>query len=562
MPLTALRQAAAEILACAVLDLFPGALLVCGEASNIGFYYDFVLKQTLDEHGLVLIEERMRTLIKQNKPIQILHMMRENAMEFFKHQKQTYKIDLLACAKENIVEVFNIENFHDYCPPTTIINSQEIGAVKLFSAEPATAFLPESNAVKVIRISGTAFPNSYDLKKFLKKVEAAKAKDHRLLGKEMDLFSAPEEAGTDCWLWHPKGSFIRETLLDFWRSEHCKQGFQLIKPPLLSKSSSDRSKKNPKLKLEDAEYAMSSNHSAWPALVFKSKERSYRELPLRYAEYSDRFNPEKITRLWGLFRTRNYLSDHGYIFCAIEQVLEELISSLHFIDKTVKIFGFEYHWYLCTQSEKFTGTLDSWKIGIDQLIKALDISGFNYTLDKEKKALYGPRVEVRFIDALGQEWEGPSLSMDFSHPKRFGLYYQGEDDQKHIPVMLNRSIFGSLERFIAILIEHYAGLLPLWLAPEQIRVIPVAEKNVDYANLIRNRTENSGFRVRIDYRKGSLGGKIHAAEREKIPYIFVVGDKEEKNDTIAVRTCQHEAIQKGLKLDLFLEQLHKSPLKI
>jgi threonyl-tRNA synthetase len=561
-----LRQTTAELLAKVVLDLFPGAFLIGSEVTDLGFHYDFFLNQPLDEQGIPLIEERMRALSKSDLPIRKMEMMRENAVEFFKHKKQPYKGDWIASIRDNIVPVFQMGEFWDAgCLLPYGQNANEVKAFKLLKIYKTTTHLPGNPAFSVTRIQGTAFPDNQKLKEFLKKAEAAKKRDHRILGKELGLFSLHEEACGGFWFWNPKGALLRDVLLNWWRDEHRKQKFLplvtpgLVKPAFLKKSGYDSSEEKkplfPSFSHEGVDYAASPSQDGLHALVYQSKLHSYRELPIRYAECAELYYKGKSSHLWGMLRARAYLADRGHIFCMESQVQEELISSLQFIDKTIKMFGFEYHWYLSTRGSKFAGTLAMWEKGIDAMKKALEACHFDYTLDKESKPFDGPQIELRLVDALEREWKGPSLSFNFNLSERFGLLYQGADDQMHVPVMITRTVFGSLERFIAILIEHYAGWFPLWLAPEQVRIIPVGTKNADYATGVCKKIEEIGFRVGVDYRQETLGGKVHAAELERIPYVLIVGEKEEQKGKVTLRSCKQKQRQEILSLEAFLKQL-------
>jgi len=561
-----LRQTAAEYLAITVCDLFPNTQLLGGHCTDFGFYYDFSVEQPLDEQALLLLEERMRFFIKENIPIQPFEMMRENAANFFQHHGQTLRAYQISEQPENIIQLVKIGDFYDLCSPPYLNQAKGVTAFKLLKVTFHTISFAQVGELKVTRIQGTAFPTSEDLKKFLKMNEAAKKRDHRVIGKEMNLFSAHEEIGVGSWLWHPKGARLREILLDWWRQEHRRQRFeqlatpQVVKAGFLKKSgiydSPDlASGVFPSFVLDGYDYAASPSQIPLHAWAFRLKLHSYRELPIRYAECTQLYNQGKESQLWGMMRARSYCADAGNVFCAPNQVQSELISSLQFIDKTIKIFGFGYHWYLVDRGQKFAGTIDGWIKSIDWIVKAVEACGFKYEIDKMGKSFSGPRLEAYLTDSLGRSWKGPSISIDFNYSERFGLRYQGPDDEMHMPVMITRAMFGSLERFVAVLIEHYGGLFPVWLAPEQVRVIPIAEKHMKYAAEVHSRIEEMGFRTSLDHSRERLGGKIHSAERERVPYAIVLGDKEENSGLISVRSCNHEEMKSGVKLEAFLERL-------
>lgn len=555
--LKTLRHSAAELLAVAVCSLFPKAQLVNGDATALGFYYDFFFPEPISAEQFPFIEERMRDFMRQALHFKVTEMMRKNAMELFKYHHQDLKVALLKANVETLVHVCQIGQFYDLAYPPFVETTKQIGVVKLLDISSLTVSLPGRPNLSLTRIQGTAFPDTASLKQFLKMSEVAKECDHRLLGKEMHLFATFDETCPGCWSWFPKGTLIREILLDWWREEHRRQKYQLVSTPNLVKTHVLDKTHQPLLSFEPAgpSYAVCPTKALLHALIFKSKLHSYRELPIRYCEYGQLYDQVKEGHLWGMLRARAFTADSAYAFCTSAQVSDELISSLQFIDKIFKIFGFEAHWHLISKSQNSKGFLKKWDESQDSLVKALKMCGFAYTLDNEGEAPYGPTIEVRFTDALGRKWKGPYVYIDLYHPERFGLHYQGQDDRMHAPVMVGRSMFGSIERLTAILIEHYTGKLPLWLAPEQVRIIPAADKNAEYAAQVYSEVEQAGFRASVDYRKENLGAKVHAAESEKVPYMIVVGDKEEKNKVISLRRYLQEGMQDGMALEKFLEQL-------
>jgi threonyl-tRNA synthetase len=566
LSLQTLRQSAAEILAYAVSDLFPNITLVSGESTDFGFYYDFIATQPIEEQVIPLIEEKIRSVVKEDLPIHSLEMMRENAATLFQHQGQPLKALLIMQASENIVTIFRLKDFYDYCPQPYAKQTQEIAAFKIMQIGPASRYIQGKGEIHVMRIQGTAFHDTSSLKKFLKSTETAKKREHRLIGKEMDLFSMQEDVAQGCWFWHPKGTVIREVLLDRWRKEHRQLHFQLVASPSIVKVSFNKKfdffngvveeSELPVFDIDGVAYTFRTAFAPLHAALFRTKLYSYRDLPVRYAECAEVYVPKRSGPLWGMIHARTCCVDVAHVFCTPMQVVEELISSLQFIDKIIKILGFEYQWHLTLRGQKYAGTLINWDRGIEWIGKALEACQLSYATDKEDTSFIGPLVEARLRDALGREWKGPKVGLDFNCPERFGLRYQGPDDEMHVPVMLVRSLFGSLERFVAILVEHDAGLFPLWLAPEQVRVISVGEKNIDYARTILETIEKHGFRVGVDFHRDQLGSKIHIAKRERVPYIVIVGDKEEKNGVITIRSRSQEEVRGGIEIKDFLELLH------
>ncbi len=567
LSLSNLRQSAAEILACAVVDLFPGAYLVNSTATEFGFYYDFIAEQPIDEHALVYLEEKMRALIKQDLEVRSVEMMRENAASFFEHKKQPFVAQRVLNAAENIVTLFQIGEFNDYCPYPHIHQTHEIGAIKLLKIEKAIYYLPEEGGIEVTRIHGTAQRDSYALKKLIKALDAGKKKDHRLIGKELDLYSIQEHVNPVACCWSPQGALLREALLDWWRKEHRQLKFlPLATPPLVQDDLMQQggayeglleSEYPPISEIEGVDYVVPTRLSPTHAMIFRSKSRHYSDLPIRYAECSYVMNTDPKKHLWGMHAAQFVYADQANVFCAPEHVENELISSLQFIDKIIKMFNFEYHWYLKGQDTKFAGSQKRWEKCLSCFADAFEKCGLSYTFDETEGMYSGPTAEARLVDAYGREWKGPSIGFDFSSPDRFDLSYQGVNGESPRPVMLVRALFGSLERFIAILIEHHAGQLPVWIAPEQVRVIAVKTENNAEANRVFEALVAKNYRATCDERDVSLGAKIHAAESEHIPYIVIVGEKEEKQNLITVRFSVRGATQGLMTPEAFIEQLQQ-----
>ena len=562
------RRSASRLLACAVQDLFPNVKLIEGDQTDIGFYYDFIFERSIDASVLPLIEERMRALIHENLPVKTLEMMRENAVEFFRHRGQEAPAELLSVAQENIIQVLQIKDFYDLCSGSHITKTGEVKAFKLYQLGSGVAVLPKSGEQKVVRIKGTAFESASALKQFLKTMDQAQQRDHRRLGKELDLFETSDLLGAGFWLWHPKGAIIRELLLDWWRVEHRKARFlpvatpRVVKPSLLEQAGWYDSPGAveglfPEFAIEGSDYMVTPTTTPLHMLVFRARLHSYRELPVRYAECGNLYYCGKRGQLKGMFKARAYLADDAHIFCTPDQLLEELISSLQFIDRIVRIFDFQHRLYYGVRRGKYARAIAGWDESAQVMVEALRTCGFDYEVDDHVDMCCGPYVKMRLIDALGREWDGPSVGLDFCQPERFGLRYQGPDDEMHMPLMITRSTFGSLERFVAILVEHFAGYFPLWLSPEQVRILPVAEENFDYANAIGKRLDEQGFRIYVDHRRETLKAKVRAAECAKVPYAVVVGDQEEKKDVIAVRRCKHKKMIHGMRVEDFLQRLYR-----
>lgn len=564
--LTQLRQSAAELLAFAVIELFPGVILVDSHVTEFGFYYDFIAEQPIDANAIHLIEEKMRGLGKENRQVRILEMMRENAMMLFEHHGQPVKAQLVGQAHDNIVSILQIDQFYDYCPTSFGESTYEVSAFKILKIERTKRYLSEEDEIDVVRIRGTAFFEKEDLKKYVKSLQLAKKVDHRSLGKEMRLFEQGEEISSAAWTLMSNGTILRKILYDFWVEIHRTQQVNflttsnLIKKSLIKASGfyDDVTNVNMGTYLfEGKDHAIPFSLAPSHAVCFQKKQPSYRELPMCFAECANICLPDTEGKLWGLLNNTLVYADSAHLFCDPKEVQRELISSLQFIDKFIKIFGFEYHWYLCGRSRKFSGTPHRSKQNREVFVKAFEAAEMVFT-EGDEFSFAGPYAEALLVDSLGREWKGPRLSLDFNIPERFGLRYQGASGEIHTPMMLVRTLFRSFERFIAILIEHFAGHFPVWLAPEQVRVISVLEKNAAYADGICKAIEECGYRATIDRRNEQLGSKIHSAESEKVPYLLIVGDKEEIQGLITVRSCRPgmTGVQ-TTTMDRFLAQLRE-----
>lgn len=558
-----LRRSTAELLAAATLDVFPGALMVEGKATEFGFYYDFIAEQPIDIHALTLLEEKMRGLIKSGEEIRVLDMMRENAISFFEHREQPIRANKISVCRNNIISIFQQGNFYDFCELPYITESQQIGAFKLLDIEKTWHFLPEEGAIEVTRIHGTAAYDKMALKKLIKAREAGKKKDHRQISKEINFFELKEAVSTEEWEWLPRGNRFRNLLLDWWSGEHRKQNFEVVSSPSLIKESLsikagiDEESQGPYCQIDNENYVIPTNLSPSHAILFKSKLLSYKDLPIKIAECGRIYSLTNNGVLWGILNSRIVESDQAHIFCIPEQVEKELISSLQFIAEITKIFSFECHWYLRGQAAKSAGKPSAWKKGIESFCSAFEKCNLSYEYNEQDGVFAGPIAVAHLVDAMGREWNGPSIGIDFSIPERLELRYRTEEGKERPPILLVRSLFGSLERFTAILIEHVSGRFPLWIAPEQVRVVPVTEENDLYAETICKKLVEAGFRANTMYGPDSLGAKIHSAEKEKIPYMVIVGEKEEKQHLITVRSAIQESVKQAVTLEAFLLQLQQ-----
>ncbi|MGA8164940.1 MAG: threonine--tRNA ligase [Waddliaceae bacterium] len=509
--LPVIRRTAAEILAAAVLQLYPDAKLIGGGLTPIGFTYAFVLPRSIDEKAIFPIASAVERIIAGDVPIQSREMMRENAVEFLHHHRQPYLAKAIANFPANIVSLLQIEEYFGCCQPPYLSSTQEAGACKILTiTQEKEALDGDSKEVVVTYIEGTAFPEKKLLKEFLKKWGRAKKKDHQKLGPALDLVCQQEGVDPGCWSWLPKGETIKRILIDWWTGRHLAQGYQFLSTP-------------------GPLYAV--NH----ARLFNAKGFSYEELPVKYAEIAQTQLPVSSHRLCGMLRSRLVTADYTHLFCEKNQGSKEIISSLLFFKKMIKLFDVDHRWYLVSSTQEGKRKTESQDVGL--LAKALRESQIDYCHDPIQAAGEGPRIELRLQDSLGSEWRGPTIEIS-GLAGRMGLCYRGSDDGRHNPLMIGRCCFGTLERFFAILVEQYAGLFPLWLAPEQVRVIPIKEVHRRYAKEVSAQLQKRGVRVGIEEKHETVAAKVYAAEQAKIPYLVIVGDAEEKEGTIAIRTKQ------------------------
>jgi threonyl-tRNA synthetase len=581
-PIKLIRRTACEILAYALQQTFPDVKLISGRTTDVGFYYDFLLEQPLTEEMLFMIEEHMRGVAKENVEIEMLEMMRQNAMEMFRHLNQPFKVAELKDCPDNIVQIWKMGKFCDVCEAPYAPNAGIAQAFKLQKVQRKTVSLPfyDKNEVKkyeqkqVIRVIGTACSNKQDLKDFLKKLDKHKKIDHQILGSSMGLFRFEDEAFHGSVFFLPKGQFVRDALLQLAGSKlnflpvstPNISKFSFLKKTLLDKKDLE-SKILPEMEVDGEVYVYFPNKPACHAILYQASIRETPDLPIRYFETAETHVTYDGQILNGLFETRSFLSDTGTIFCTDSQVVSELISCLQLIDETATILSLKYEFVLKGDKPKNSPIVESFDKSREWLEKALIEAGCQFIIDKESVNNYathhkginfhGPSVEVRYTDALGRQWQGSLLTIDLWTREALGLRYTDAAGRKQAPIMISRTIFSSLEQFIALLVESYSGNLPLWLSESEVRVLPIAERNAEYATKVLGLLIQSGFRASIDKQLSKLGEKIHAAENERIPYMLIVGDNEEKGGTVTVRACLQDTDRAGVELDSFLKQLRE-----
>jgi len=531
-----------HVMAQAVKRLFPEVKLAIGPAIDEGFYYDFDREVSFSPSDLEKIEQEMAKIIAENYAFSRQDISRQEALNHLEAQNEPYKVELVQGLKEDAnVSFYSQGEFTDLCAGPHIPSTGKIKAFKLTSL--AGAYWRGNEKNKMLqRIYGISFPKKSMLDEYLARMEEAKKRDHRKLGKELDLFSLHEE-GPGFPFFHPKGMVIWNILTDFWRREHRKRGYQEIKTPIILNEQLWRMsghwehyKDNMYFtKIDDLNYAIKPMNCPGSVLMYKTRSHSYRDLPIRLGELGIVHRHEKSGVLHGLMRVRCFTQDDAHIFMMPSQIEEEILGVIDLIDYVYKIFGFNYHVELSTRPEDYMGTEEQWEQATTALQKALEKKGMPYKINEGDGAFYGPKIDFHLKDSLGRTWQCGTIQLDFQMPQRFDLTYIGPDGEKHRPVMIHRVIFGSIERFIGILIEHYAGAFPIWLAPVQVRVLPISEKHMDYARSVKRRLEDADIRVELDERNEKIGYKIREAQMQKVPYMLIVGDKEAASNTVSVR---------------------------
>jgi threonyl-tRNA synthetase len=560
-----LRHSASHIMAQAVLHLFPNAKYTIGPAIENGFYYDFDLEHTFTPDDLAKIEEEMRKIVKANFPFHRKVISKKEAEKFFSEKGQTYKLEILSEIPDDTVSIYTQGDFTDLCRGPHIPSTGYLKNFKLLSVAGAYWRGDEKNKM-LQRVYGTAFATKDRLKKYLNFLEEAKKRDHRKLGKELDLFSINENVGPGLILWHPKGATIRMVIEDFWKKEHRKRGYQFLYTPHIARVDLwkisghwDFYRENmfSPMEVDKGQYMVKPMNCPFHIMVYKSQMRSYRDLPIRYAELGTVYRYEKSGVLHGLLRVRGFTQDDAHLFVTPEQLEDEIIGVLDFTKFMIETFGFEkYNIYLSTRPEKYVGSLENWELATNALKIAVEKLHLPYKIDPGEGVFYGPKIDVKLVDALGREWQGPTVQVDFNLPERFDVTYIGKDGNPHRPIMLHRVVLGSMERFFGTLIEQYAGGFPTWLAPVQVKIVPIAEAHVEYAKKVYQELFNNDIRVELDLRNEKMNAKVRDAEKEKVPYILVIGGKEVENGTVSVRKRKKGNLG-PVSLSAFLDRIKK-----
>ncbi len=539
------RHTTSHIMAQAVKHLWPDAKLAIGPAIDNGFYYDIDMEHKLNDQDLLKIQKEMKKVIQANYKLERFELPREEAIKYMADRNEDYKVELINDLPEDaVISFYQQGDFVDLCAGPHMESTGQIKAVKLMSVAGAYWRGDEHNKM-LQRIYGTCFPSQEELDEYINRLEEAKKRDHRKIGKEMDLFAIFEE-GPGFPFFMPKGMIIRNELENFWRQEHRKRGYQEIKTPLIlneqlwrTSGHWDHYKDNMYFtKIDDADYAIKPMNCPGSMLCYKRRMWSYRDFPIRMGELGQVHRHELSGALHGLMRVRTFTQDDAHIFMLPEQIKDEIVGVARFIDDVYSLFGFKYHIELSTRPEDSMGTDEEWEMAENALRAAMEEIGVPYVVNEGDGAFYGPKLDFHLEDSIGRTWQCGTIQLDMQMPQRFDLTYVGSDNEKHRPIMIHRVIFGSIERFIGILTEHFAGKFPLWLAPVQVKLLTVADSFSDYAREVAAKCEEAGLRVELDVRNEKIGYKLREARNERVSYICVIGEREAEAGTVSVRSTK------------------------
>ena len=560
------RHSASHVMAHAVKELFPGVKFAIGPATGEGFYYDFDRAEPFTPEDLDRIEKRMKELIKKNSPFVRKELPRAEALELFKNAGESYKVQLIEDIPDDTVSLYEEDGFVDLCRGPHVPRTGRIKAFKLLSIAGAYWRGDEKNKM-LQRIYGTAFFTKEELKAYLDFLEEVKRRDHRKLGRELELFSLSDDIGPGLILWHPNGAIIRKTIEDFWRNEHLRADYKILFTPHIAKLNLwqqsghwDFYRENmySPMEIDEVAYEVKPMNCPFHIEIYKSALRSYRDLPVRYAELGTVYRYERSGVLHGLLRVRGFTQDDAHIFCRGDQIEDEILNILDFTVFILKTFGFDsYDIYLSTRPEKYVGTGENWERATNALKLALEKKGLPYTVDPGEGVFYGPKIDIKIKDVLNRAWQCSTIQVDFNLPERFDVSYRGGDGKEHRPIMIHRALMGSLERFFGILIEHYAGAFPLWLSPVQVAVLTISEKYEAYAREVYAALRKADMRAELNLENEKIGYKIREATLKKIPYLVIIGEKEAAERTVTVRKRSGENAG-PFTIDQFIEMIKQT----
>ena len=558
-------HSSSHLMAHAVQSIYPEAKFGVGPAIENGFYYDIDINSQLSEDDLAKIEKRMEQISKENCSFKRKYLSKQEAVDFFKEKGDNYKLEILDELNEQTEQISIYEEgaFTDLCRGPHLPSAGKIKYVKLLSVS-GSYWRGDEHNKRMQRIYGISFPRKKMLDDYLVFLEEAKKRDHRKLGKQLDFYSVHEEAGAGLIYWHPKGARIRLEIEDFWRKAHLENGYEVLYSPHMGKSwlwetsghlDFYKDSMYTGMKIDDQDYYIKPMNCPFHIMIYKTHLRSYRDLPLRWAELGTVYRYEKSGVLHGLLRVRGFTQDDAHIFCTHDQMEDEIIRTIRFAKMVLGAFGFtDMKFYLSTKPEDAVGDNDLWLNAQDSLKHALESENLQYEVDEGGGAFYGPKIDIKIKDALNREWQLSTIQFDFNLPERFDMNYIGEDGKEHRPYMVHRALLGSIERFFGILLEHYAGDFPLWLAPIKAAIVPVSQNFFDYANLVKDELISKGFRIELDERNEKIGYKIRDWETKKVPYMLIVGEKEKEAGTVSLR--KHKEGDLGaLALSEFIDKI-------
>jgi len=539
------RHSSAHIMAQAVKELFPNAKLAIGPPIEDGFYYDFDLGRPFTPEDLDKVERRMKEIAASHYVFVRKVLSKQDAIRFFEEKGETYKVELIRELPENEpITIYEQGPFTDLCRGPHVFSTQHVSAFKLLTTAGAYWRGDERNPM-LQRIYGTSFPSQEALDQHLKRLEEIKRRDHRRLGKDLDLYNVMDEIGPGLVIWHPKGALIRKLIEDFWREQHQRHGYDFVYSPHIARldlwrqsGHLDFYRENmyAPMSIEGIEYELKPMNCPFHIMIYKSHLRSYRDLPIRFAELGTVYRYERSGVLHGLLRVRGFTQDDAHLFCRPDQIEQEILKVLDLTVFTLKTFGFsEYEIYVSTRPEKAVGSPENWERATAALESALKTKGMAYRIDPGEGVFYGPKIDLKIKDVLGRAWQCTTVQVDFNLPQRFKLSYIGEDGKEHQPIMIHRALMGSIERFFGVLIEHYAGAFPLWLAPVQVKIMPITDQQHGYAVEVARLLAEAGFRVETDPRNEKVGLKIREAEMAKVPYMVILGAREAQSRKLSVR---------------------------
>jgi threonyl-tRNA synthetase len=560
------RHSSAHMMAQAVKELFPSAKLAIGPAIEDGFYYDFDLGRPFTPEDLERVEHRMQEIVKEDRPFQRIELPKEEAIAFFLEKEEPYKVEMIqSFPDKETVTLYRQGAFVDLCRGPHVYSTGNIKAFKLLSSSGAYWRGDERNSM-LQRIYGSSFQTQDELEAYLARQEEIRRRDHRRLGRELDLYSVQDEIGPGLILWHPKGAKIRMIIEDFFREQHQKHGYDFVFTPHIARQDLWRRSGHlefyrenmfPSISVEDLDYQLKPMNCPFHIMIYQTHLRSYRDLPIRLTELGTVYRYERSGVLHGCLRVRGFTQDDAHIFCRPDQIESEITKALDLAFVTLKTFGFdEYQIHISTRPDVAVGSPENWRQATEALEASLKSHGMVYEIDPGEGVFYGPKIDLKIKDGLGRSWQCATIQVDFNLPERFRLRFIGEDSQAHPPIMIHRALMGSLERFFGVLIEHYAGVFPLWLAPVQVKILPITDRQHSYAQEVARMLSDQNLRVELDLRNEKIGLKIREAELSKVPYMVIMGGRETENRTLSVRKRSGEQLG-AIQIDSFVQRLQQ-----